>query len=276
MSSILQSGIKATCNFRINLSERLQLSSGVVCSFFDNEVRKRTKIFSPIVDWRHLTGVEHSILLAEEPLSGLDVIRLIKMPNDIVEAFEQLHFSKLCQDELNAIGTTGEYAELTEKLIDHLERYTSCSQEFHIQRPVSTASNLISTAFNDKTNCYVGLHIDDWEQMPIEQRQYSKNRICINLGHSERYLLFVNLSIEAILSLDKVIAMSNNRPRYIDEISELFFELFPAYPIVKLKVLPGEAYVAPTENMIHDGYTLGANGPDVRLTIRGYFDRDFN
>jgi len=41
---------------------------------------------------------------------------------------------------------------------------------------------------------------------------------------------------------------------------------------VRLAVAPGEAYIAPTENMIHDGSTLGMRHEDLQVTLRGIID----
>ncbi len=46
---------------------------------------------------------------------------------------------------------------------------------------------------------------------------------------------------------------------------------YPDYPVIKVRVAPGEAYIAPTENMIHDGSTVGKQYPDIHLTLFGYF-----
>ena len=44
---------------------------------------------------------------------------------------------------------------------------------------------------------------------------------------------------------------------------------FPDYPVVRLTIRPGEAYIAPTENLIHDGSTLGMTSPDLALHMIG-------
>jgi hypothetical protein len=107
-------------------------------------------------------------------------------------------------------------------------------------------------------------------------RQQSRNRICFNLGNEKRFFLFINLGIDEIVSkikaehnatIDEVICM--------DDIVTLFLELYPEYPVLKLKVEPGEGYLAPTEYIIHDGYNAGNKEMDIRLTLRGYFSQLF-
>jgi hypothetical protein len=40
---------------------------------------------------------------------------------------------------------------------------------------------------------------------------------------------------------------------------------------VKVRVAPGEAYIAPTDNVIHDASTVGSQTPSITLTLRGWF-----
>jgi hypothetical protein len=50
-----------------------------------------------------------------------------------------------------------------------------------------------------------------------------------------------------------------------------FMTLFPSYPVVRVRIHPGEAYVAPTENILHDGSSIDMNAMDITFSIRGRF-----
>lgn len=45
-------------------------------------------------------------------------------------------------------------------------------------------------------------------------------------------------------------------------------KLYPDYPVIKLRIAPGEAYIAPTGQIIHDGTSMGKQYPDVTLHVR--------
>jgi hypothetical protein len=45
----------------------------------------------------------------------------------------------------------------------------------------------------------------------------------------------------------------------------------PDYPVVKIKIAPLCAYIAPTENIIHDGYNPHSESLDVTGTFFGQF-----
>jgi len=93
----------------------------------------------------------------------------------------------------------------------------------------------------------------------------------INLGMHDRHLLFVNLPLRSIA--ERVAKARGGTP--LGDISfslpREFTRLFPDYPVVKLRIAPGEAYIAPTENIIHDGYAERIGGIDLQFTCRGYF-----
>jgi hypothetical protein len=55
-------------------------------------------------------------------------------------------------------------------------------------------------------------------------------------------------------------------------IGAAFMSTFPDYPIVRLRLRPGEAYIAPTENVLHDGSSTGVRAINQYLSMRGRFD----
>jgi hypothetical protein len=50
-----------------------------------------------------------------------------------------------------------------------------------------------------------------------------------------------------------------------------FLSRFPLYPVLLVRLRPGEGYVAPTENIVHDASTEGATAPDLAYTYHGRF-----
>ena len=57
-------------------------------------------------------------------------------------------------------------------------------------------------------------------------------------------------------------------------IVDTFFKEFSSYPVIRIKLNPGEAYIAPTDNIIHDGSSLGQLRHDMNLTIRGLISQN--
>ena len=46
-------------------------------------------------------------------------------------------------------------------------------------------------------------------------------------------------------------------PRRFSLIGREFMERFPDVPVVRCRIGPGDAYIAPTENLVHDGSHSG-------------------
>jgi hypothetical protein len=103
------------------------------------------------------------------------------------------------------------------------------------------------------------------------QRSLSKNRVCINIGTEDRFFLFVNLPLHAVFKFAEGSTYSASPKSLAIDVCKMFMLKFPLYPVVKLKVSPGEAYLAPTENIIHDGCTVGQKIFDLHFTFLGRF-----
>ncbi|WP_145832119.1 hypothetical protein [Bradyrhizobium huanghuaihaiense] len=50
---------------------------------------------------------------------------------------------------------------------------------------------------------------------------------------------------------------------------QTFMERYANVPVIRCRLSPGEAYIAPTENLIHDASSEGEKTADVNFTIRG-------
>lgn len=111
----------------------------------------------------------------------------------------------------------------------------------------------------------IGLHVDSWSRSGIGQRKSAGNRLCVNVGDKPRALLFINLPVAEIYARLKL----THEPQ-ASEMGRAFMRQFPNYPVARIEVRPGEAYIAPTENIIHDGCAT-EGGLDATLTIIGEF-----
>jgi len=131
---------------------------------------------------------------------------------------------------------------------------------------------LITTTTGDDSQ-RVGLHLDSWDHIREAsghgQMHARSNRIGYNAGDEDRFLLFVPRSVRMIQ--DMVIKKGLKREQ---DIISCFFESYPNEKIYRLQIKPLEFYVAPTENMIHDGSTLGQTSSDIAIFVRGYILND--
>lgn len=200
---------------------------------------------------------------------------MFKIPEQVLSCFNFLKDIILKADITNiALALESEESKIgILKALSYIEKLGSS-----INYPVLALNlpNLITVSRQPRGNDmrYMGLHIDGWG-LPynnLENRHLSPVKIGINLGIKERYLLFINLSLKEIRKI--LIAsgigdlVSTCEPW---NMGNLFMKTFPNYPVIRLKILPNEAYIAPVQNMIHDGSTLGSSSYDVNFQINGYF-----
>ncbi|MDR7114669.1 hypothetical protein J2X41_000546 [Caulobacter sp. BE254] len=130
-------------------------------------------------------------------------------------------------------------------------------------------SSRTATRSSDRSH-YIGLHIDDWDNTTPEHRHTARNRICVNLGRTERYLYVVAQSFRSLH--ERHIATGGDRSlRPYSEVGRTYLRQNPEVPVVRCEIPPGWAYIAPTENCLHDGGRPSHSPYDLIFTVRGAF-----
>lgn len=128
-------------------------------------------------------------------------------------------------------------------------------------------SGLKTSTLDSSIGRRIGLHLDSWDRTPIQLRHISRIRLCINLGTGWRSLLFFPWDIQAVND-----ALSE-MPEDLDwqgNLAGRFCNEFREAPVFELNVPPGYAYLAPTENMIHDGCSMPSSEPDLTIAWLGF------
>lgn len=118
---------------------------------------------------------------------------------------------------------------------------------------------------------HIGLHLDSFDMKSVYERDQCRNRICINLGVEERTFLFVNVPV---IEMIRRLHASGHPivPATVGSgIGRMFLHAFPDEPVNAIKIRPREAYIMPTENLLHDASTLGRSSLDISLTVLGRF-----
>jgi hypothetical protein len=114
------------------------------------------------------------------------------------------------------------------------------------------------------TTRFVGLHVDSFHDRYDPARASAGNRLSINIGREPRHLLFVPRAYRAL-----------SGPRLSpcrQDVVAAFLATHGDQPVMRLRIDPGEAYIAPTESLIHDATSLGMRSDDVHVTARAVFD----
>lgn len=250
------------------VADRIQICSGTTRASSPSYV---DVAFLPNRDWRDLSDVEYRMLddqVREDKLGDAERITTWRLPRSISKHFNIL---RVAIEEHNNEGVVGklfkhaEYRRGLDKLID-LCREAGMADGYrklgyYIRKP-----GLTSLTVEEKEGKFVGLHVDSWARGAPDKRTGFPLRLCVNLGPESRYLQFVNLSFRQIAEITKYEANDDANQFVIK-----FLDQYPNYPVLRLKVEPGEAYIAPAEFMIHDGSSDEKKYVDATTTILGDF-----
>jgi hypothetical protein len=213
----------------------------------------------PREPWRPPTRQEaESLILTETPRDTATSVAIVKLPGE---------FS---HDQREAIRS-GIEEQIETNLLRPLRAICRLGEPVHYIGPNRNPANLKTVTFNDRSGRYNGLHVDSWDQRDVNALHLACNRVCVNIGESDRYLLFLPFSLMDIAGmLAEEIGPGWQMPKRHTVIGRTFMARFPEIPVIRCRLAPGEAYVAPTENLVHDGSSAGQSAPDEQFTVRGH------
>ena len=262
-----------------NEHSKVMISSGIHKIENNIELKYKTGTFIPKEPWNSLSNYEKSVVWGDENHSEYDkysFISIIKIPEEILEPFTDLRTALIEKKELNCIQKIKNQKNChlgKELLKEYLTLYGTPFDEIFIG---INPPNLRTVTYDprDSHKKYIGLHLDNWHNRPLNERHFSPKRICINLGIEDRYFLYINLPLKKIY--EELERVNSNDPRRFEVSSALglaFMEEFSNYPILRLKISPNEGYIAPTENIIHDGSTSESTSFDISFHVHGEFNQ---
>lgn len=267
------------------LAERVLMSSGTRRALDDIVLAREYAegAFIPRRPWRQPSADELALLdfrcsstdLGWRPSADVAIVRL---PEELILSFTEML-------EQHGIRETADRATY-QSIANHprwsanlaaLRPYlTSLCREplyqlyFRIAEP--DRFTLTKDEFGADEPKFAGLHVDNWDCLPLRHRNRSRNRMCINLSREPRYSLFFNL---ALMDMFRGIGLRDPEDIYTDfrglRMGPRFMRSWPDYPVVRLRIDPGEAYILPTDNLLHDASTEGNSCMDLTLTYLGVF-----
>jgi hypothetical protein len=252
-------------------ADRVQLSAGTTTApvgtpglFYKAGAR------IPRPSWRRLTPAERKALIAEScPALYGTAISVVRIPSHLLYPFRALRAAAAeyrSMENLFAIIGSNAAAEGISAISDYFRdsfRPSDVDEDCAPQGGILPRPPGLQTVSVDiDTHAFLGLHVDNCYNFALDRREYSPNRACVNLGSEDRFFLFMNISLGQMCKL-----MS-------DDLSgeKMFMAKFSSYPVIRVRIRPGEAYIAPTENIVHDGSSIDMNTIDITLSLRGRFN----
>ncbi|RBL89646.1 hypothetical protein [Chitinophaga flava] len=232
--------------------------------------------YKPRDEWRKITEDELSMLKADlqSGNESSSTIYIFDIPGVLKNKFENITLNKVISKR-HFLKVQSEKKELFRQYADLLNKY--CSHFLQEGKEISKGfysvndANLSTTTKYFKGKQYTGLHIDNIDNLAIDKAHDAQNRLCINLGTQKRYFLFVNQPLSEMKTWILNQKGSFNAKNTQWHLSQLFCRTYGTYPIVRIPLDPYQAYIAPTENILHDGSNIGSTAPDITYTLLGHF-----
>lgn len=196
-------------------------------------------------------GYDHSTAVVPRgdwtPLDGTEAGRFRSRPGDappstVIELVEQSlpgFASDDPQDRVNAAAALDPLAGRWPR------RRLACT--------VSQAG-LSNSTEDPASGCRIGLHIDNFDRLSYADRQNSRRRLCLNFGPGTRYLLVGTRDIKEICR-----TLGHDRDEYYPHTDDLRRYVAAGHSMrcLRIRLTPGQGYIAPTEMVPHDGSTDG-------------------
>lgn len=106
-----------------------------------------------------------------------------------------------------------------------------------------------TTSVDTSTGLRVGMHVDSWEGAPLRERRHSRGRIAMNLGPGRRYFVLAAITLKELAQVGT--PWDPNSAPGVNAVRDAL--LSSGAPCLRIEMLPGDAYLASTESIVHDG-----------------------
>jgi hypothetical protein len=182
----------------------------------------------PADDWAPLTARLASELAASSDAPASTLVELVRVPG--VTTLDEIH----------------RFQPFGGRRPARFLGYTECAAD---QRTTTT---------DTRTMRRLGIHLDNFDRMPLERRHESRRRIGINLGPGPRFLVLTTQDIKGLARLTALIERNPHTDqvrRYVAQGGQL--------TCIRIRLEAGEGYLAPTELIPHDGSTWGMSMPSI-------------
>lgn len=261
--------------------DRLRINDGAIEVNSDLYPQYSHPAFISKLPWRQLTDSETEIMTAHINYDDVSqTIAIVKFPESVIGGVQNL--IKWGETEYgnsvtsSQILTHSEYDLACAQIQEYIFQSYAIDRDFDCLGLIRCEIDLPTTTINGieflPEKLFAGLHLDSWDYRPFRLRHLARNRICINLGREVRYFLLINRTLQQIFNDLNLVDPDDIYQDYRGvRLSLKFLRSLADYPVIRLAVYPGEAYIAPTENFIHDATSIGKTEPDWSITFLGRF-----
>ncbi|OLE20960.1 MAG: hypothetical protein AUG49_23160 [Catenulispora sp. 13_1_20CM_3_70_7] len=188
----------------------------------------------PLDDWRPLTAQQAAELRADATTDPNTVVEIVEVPIDRAAAHAIMPV------------TAGDFDPFA-------GRHDADFLGYLDQDP-----GLRTGTIDESQNLRIGIHLDNFDKLSFAERTTGRRRLGVNFGLGTRHLLLATIDV-----LDVCLANDPNRPSQYPHTDDLRRYVRDGHPLTVLRIRldPGQGYIAPTELVPHDGSTLTATTP---------------
>lgn len=222
--------------------------------------------------WRDATTAERGALDCPAAEASPSQVYVLDIPARLAEAFwagPANAIASASSDASRKLALDGFRETLLETLADLPGFEVRSTRTFDIMIGPPGAP---STSFDARSGEFVGLHLDDHEGLDFEGRSQGFQLLSVNLGRAPRYFQFVNRDAADILERVGGMPALPAEAQSAASLVQTFFGMFPDCPVLRLVLEPCQAYVAVTQDLIHDGATNDRGRPDIHCLLGGRFE----
>ena len=232
----------------IDLCSRLSLSDGTEPARDGDHSASRYEdgARAPRNPWRQLTEAESRQLIS--PIPPADYARSV-----VIIRFPAPRSSR----QIAAIR--GDDPEAIEQgLFRAILEQCDIGEPIRCIGTIRSPPRLDTITVDPATRQRIGLHVDSWHKSSDGRTDRLPNRLSVNVGSEARYFLFLPVSLAEIRQILKANSVALPiSPQDRTGVGRLFMERPPSAPVLRCRIEPWEAYLAGTENIVHDGSSLG-------------------
>ena len=222
----------------------------------------------PREDWRPPSAHELGLLIcptvAEASAAPGMVVAILEMPEAVMQPLRSIALPESAPVQGTPVNTADADAAIG-RALEYLAPYIESTEDFVIHGVRVQRSPVVTATTHSMSGglSFIGMHVDRWHHGDYGCGVHSQ--FSVNLGNRDRFFTFVNLPVHVL------------KDHYGDPvegwltIGRDFVAKNGGYPLVRLRLRPGEAYLAPTENLIHDVSLSGSPLPDICFNLRGRF-----
>lgn len=130
---------------------------------------------------------------------------------------------------------------------------------------IAKKPRLETVTVDSNTGLSPGMHLDSWDEKAARAEE-TRIRLNVNLGPDPRYFLFFGKNI---VHIQNAVNDGSFVPEGQNTLYYQYLARHRAAPVFRIKVMPGEAYLAATDCIIHDASTLDSTADVYTLQVRG-------